>query len=331
VRLAQVGILALGLGSGCLRFGYEAKRGPVVLQPDAATPFDAAMDAARSDAATPPDAGASDAEAGVMDAASPAPDAGMDAAAKDAATGDAAVQDAAASDASMSDAATSVDATTPDAASEAGSADPCSGRSDLSLCDGFESAAGNWSDIALNGSITRSTLQARSGSTSARATTGSASGSNRARFETQAFAQLKQGDIWARAYYYLPSSVTIDTYFSIMQLREAVSPYFGCSLVIRPTLIDLGGSITARFKTLEAFPRDQWTCVELHVQIDASAGTCEGYVDGMIATSSSAGNTLPAQGYSNLDVGICATEASQGPLEIYVDDVAAGTTRIGCD
>ena len=55
------------------------------------------------------------------------------------------------------------------------------------------------------------------------------------------------------------------------------------------------------------------------------------YIDGQLAASTAAIDTLPDRGYTSLDVGIHYTDPKQGPVEAFVDDVAAGTSRIGCN
>jgi len=104
----------------------------------------------------------------------------------------------------------------------------------------------------------------------------------------------------------------------------------GCSLRIRSNDVELGGLMTMP-RTMSPFPRDQWTCVEVHIHIDASAGICEVFVDGVVAAQSPMVNTLPAMGYTTLDVGVLSAEPAQGPVEIFVDDVVTGITRVGCD
>jgi hypothetical protein len=144
------------------------------------------------------------------------------------------------------------------------------------------------------------------------------------------FPHLKSGDIWARAYYYLPSSTNLDMFVSTLQMAELEPPEFGCSLRIRSNDVELHGVMTMP-RAMAPFPREQWTCVEFHIQIDASAGICEAFVGGVIAAQSPLVKTLPAMGYTTLDIGILSTEPAQGPVEIFVDDVAAGITRVGCE
>jgi hypothetical protein len=163
-----------------------------------------------------------------------------------------------------------------------------------------------------------------------RATTGAAGSNNAARYGVAAFPHQKSGDIWLRYYYYIPSSTVVNPAFSTCVVSEIEPPYFGFSLVVLPSRVDIRVFDTAYQGTM-AFPRDRWTCVELHVQIDAAAGRFEAYLDGALAVRSPATDTLPGMGYTSVDVGIHYTDPNQGPVEAYVDDVVATTARIGCN
>ena len=341
-----MGIIAVTLTSGCLRFGYDRQETPDALAMDAGT------DAAAQDAAAPGAAGApaemmdaSARDAAQPDAARPAPDAatisqdsGMDAAVSggppDASDPDAGAGDASAADSGTPDAGT-IDAAMSDAAMEAGTTDPCIGRTDLLFCGGFDDSAAWGPSVASNGTVTTTTQRARWGSTSLRAATAAASSSTSmiARREATVFNAQKSGDVWARAFFYLPSSVVIDpaSKIAIMRITESQSPYDGCSVVIRPDYVELGG-VTTRYRALSPFPRDRWTCVELHIQIDDdSDGACNAYVDEMQSAQALDADTLPASGYTLLWVGLEYANAAQGPVELYIDDVAADDTRVGCD
>ena len=175
------------------------------------------------------------------------------------------------------------------------------------FCDGFEDPTfSRWSyTVIMHGSVVRTTTPVRSGAGSLRATTGAAGGStnNAARYGVKAFANQKSGDIWLRYYYYVASSVVVNPYFSSGVVAEIEPPYFGFSLIILPDQVDIG-AFSKRYPGTMAFPRDRWTCVELHVKIDASAGVFEAYLDGALAAHSPATNTLPADGYTSADVGI---------------------------
>jgi hypothetical protein len=247
-------------------------------------------------------------------------------------------------DAAMPDAATAqdggghtpTDSGTVDDASVRDGAAPtnlCPERSDALFCDGFEDPAfSRWSYTKItNGSVVRATTPVHSGAGSLRATTGAVGTTNNAaRYGAKVFANQKSGDIWLRYYYFVASSVVVNPYFSSGVVAEIEPPYFGFSLIILPDRVDIGAFDT-RYPGTLVFPRDHWTCVELHVKIDPSAGIFEAYLDGALAAQSPATNTLPAKGYTSADVGIHYTDLAQGPVEVYVDDVVAANLRVGCN
>jgi hypothetical protein len=207
----------------------------------------------------------------------------------------------------------------------------CPDRSDALFCDGFEDLKSRWSyEIAMNGTAARTTTRFHSGSASLLATTGAAAPNTAARYAIKAFNHQKSGEIWARSFYYVPSSSVADPYFSTTVVAELEPPYFGFSLLVLPSRVAIGVG-DKRYQGTLAFPRDRWTCVELHVSVAATGGMFEAYLDGALAARSPAIDTLPDQGYTTLDVGIHYTDPKQGPVEVYVDDVVASNTRPGCE
>ena len=209
---------------------------------------------------------------------------------------------------------------------------PC-GHAGAVFCEDFESSGtAKWTYMRFsNGTAERTTERARAGGHSLQANTGAAtSTNNEARYGARAFDHVMSGDLWLRAFYYVPSSVVAEPGFSTVVIAEIEEPYFGFSLAVRASRVDIAVGNTM-YEGTRAFPRDVWTCVELHVKIDASAGVFEAFLDGQLAARSPATDTLPIMGYTSLDVGIHYTIPPQGSVEVYVDDVVAGTARIGCD
>lgn len=345
-----MGVIAVALSGGCLRFGYGREAKPAVQTGDASV-FDAGggdagvMDAAASgdaaysgdaahkgdaadsgDAAAAADTGPRDggADAGdsepSLDASVVPQDGGMDAAVGgelDAATRDAGMEDAAIRDAAM----------------EAGTIDPCIGRTDLEFCGGFEGSEAWSSSLGVNATATVTDERAHAGSFSLHLTSGAASSSPKyARRDALVFNGQSSGNIWARAFLYLTSATVIDanTALAVLRLSEDESPYGGCSFVIRTDYVELAG-VSTRYRALSPFPRDKWTCVELHVEIDATAGWCNAYVDSSQASQSHQMDTLPDGGYGMVSVGMELVNSAQGPIDLYIDDVAADYTRIGCN
>jgi hypothetical protein len=328
-------MVALTFTLGCVRLGYDARRVP---KDDKPAPYtdggvDRATDAAIADAGGRPDASVIDSsvrDASAMDGATAAADGGrMDAALKDSAAvpnDDGAMPE---SEGGPMDSG-SVDAG--DGAVDSGPSELCPERSDALFCDSFEDPElSRWDyEVISNGTAAQSTTRYHSGAASLRATTGAAMPDNAARRGARVFDHQTSGDIWLRYYYYVPSSTVVNRAFSTCVVEEIEPPFFGFALLILPARVDIGVFSTMYEGTM-AFPRDHWTCVELHVQIDPDAGHFEAYLDGALAVRSPATNTLPEMGYSSVDVGIHYTDATQGPVEAYVDDVVASITRLGCN
>jgi hypothetical protein len=257
-------------------------------------------------------------------------DAGMDAAVSGTDATMPGMMDAAATDAAISDAGT-------DAWVGSGLLCP----PDALFCDGYENAdfTKTWEYSVITptkvSTADQSTTTFHSGVGSLHATTGAAhtgtQTTNAARWGTsKVYNQQKSGDVWARWYYYVPSSTSVTTLFSTGVIAEATSPFFGFSMIIRPSRVDIGQGDNFYPGTV-AFPRDRWVCVELHAVVAAApSGVFELYLDGTRQIQATSLNTLPNTGYSSFDLGIHYTDPSQGPVEAYADDVAAGTTRIGC-
>jgi hypothetical protein len=342
MRLVRVGLGALSLVfvCGCVRLGYDARRGPTQHKPDGSQSdggVDSGTDAAVPDARNPPDADALDGssmqDAGMKDGSiGSAGKGGSDATMMDSAVvPNDAEMEASIDDASM-DASDTPDASAPDTGPvEPSPPDLCPSRADSLFCDGFEdSSFDNWSyPVIMNGTATQTTTQVHSGVGAMRATTGAA-GSNAARYGAKVFANRKSGDLWLRYWYYLPTSTVVNTYFSTGVIAEIEQPFFGYALLVAANRVDLG-IFDTKYPGTMAFPRNHWTCVEIHIQIDPTAGVVEAYLDGLLAARKAGIDTLPDMGYTSIDVGIHYTDASQGPVEAYADDVVAGITRAGCN
>jgi hypothetical protein len=346
--VAHVGWLILALASGCVRLGYDSK----------SPARDPKLDASHEDAGKlGNDGGASDA-AGDSDAS------GMDASQQDASMldggtdsgksdsgnnpndsgksdsgnnpNDSGMQDSGPSDSGMDTGPE--DAAMQDAEVDSGaiSSKWCPERTDAIICDDFEdSSLMRWEySVLTSGTVAHSTTRAHSGTGSFRATTQTSMTRNsEARRGTKAFDHVTSGDIWMRYYYYVPSSVSINAGFSTCPIAEIEAPYFGFAFHIRPTDVQLGVEDTMYPSTTmsTAFPRDQWVCIEIHVQIDPSKGRFEAFMNGALVVQTPETDTLPDMGYSSVDIGIHYADPTQGPVTVYVDDLIAGFQRYGCN
>ena len=216
---------------------------------------------------------------------------------------------------------------------DGGRTGPCADLPQALFCEDFEdpSFAGRWSySIVMNGSLNRDTNTKRTGAASLRATTEAFGPEKQARWGAAVFGGQSSGDVWLRAYYYVPSTTVVTTHFSTAVMSEIQEPYEGFSVAVFPTSVNLASGnnfVTGGM----SFPRDRWVCIELHVAIDPTAGSVEAYLDGELATSWRDIDTLPAGGFTAAEVGIHYAEDSQGAVEVFVDDVAFGTARMPCD
>jgi hypothetical protein len=319
--LVAVVLSSLG-GVGCLRFGYGAH----------VEPGDAKREPGADDAGPVSTGGAGGAGGSSAGGTSAAEDSGSHDAA---AGGD--------SDAGLDESDAGEIEVPTDAGTDAGGAAAADGggpvvsplcpeRPGMLFCDGFEDPNfSRWKyQVSHNGTLTRSTVHAHSGTTSLLATTGPPAQLTEARWATEALAKQKSGDAWMRFYNWVPGTVVVTEHFSVGVMSETPTPYGGFELRILPSLIDLNAT-NGVFQGAVSFPRDRWVCVELHVFIDPSAGVYEAYLDGALAIRSPPTNTLPADGFTAAEVGVHFAGPSQGPVEVYVDDVVVGTSRIPCD
>lgn len=319
-------MFALTLAVGCVRLGYEAHQPPVDASHDDAGMAGGA-DGASGDAAPPREGGPSDAagtdtstpESGVPDEAG-SPNDGATPEPDDGATpGDGATPEP--------------DAGSTDAGADGGPEDMCPERDDAEFCNGFEQPNfGGWGYPVQDNGMTEQTMSpspVRTDAFAMRAYTFSAGVKSKARRGVEAFNHLKSGEIWLRYYYYLPTSSVITTYFSSGVMSELQDPYFGFSLVIRPDGLDLASGNDFQ-RTTNVFPRDRWVCVELHAVI-AAPGMFEAFLDDGTNITMDMPNTIPATGFSAIEVGIHYTDPDQGAMEVFVDDVVASTARVGCN
>lgn len=262
-------------------------------------------------------AGADAADAGAFDASAP-----QDAAALDAGAADAGRSDAGSGDASVDSGVPGSDQTA-----------SCLERTGVLVCNGFETLPfeDQWGyQIIENGAAELSTTIRHSGVGALRATTDSARQGTAVRYASRALAEKSSGDIWMRYHYYVPSTTQITTWISSAVMSEIDPPYEGFDLLIHADYVEIE-SMLGYFTDGVPFPRDRWVCVELHAYVDNTSGYFEAFMDGARVASSPTGDTLPAAGYTSAEFGIHYAEYRQGPVEVYVDDAAVGTARIGCD
>jgi hypothetical protein len=146
----------------------------------------------------------------------------------------------------------------------------------------------------------------------------------------QRLGRITTGDLHARWYMYMPSSITQP--IASIHLLEDTMPFHGVAFGVnngRPEVAYTGGGTAASSAPM---PRDRWTCVQVHVLVDPSAGLVEFWIDGVLSGRVDALNTLPATGYNNVHIGHFSGGAPHTEIaDVWTDEVAIGTFPIPCD
>lgn len=201
------------------------------------------------------------------------------------------------------------------------------------FCSGFEEAGARWTSFkSTNGSTTPLTTLPRTDEYSLVTVTYGPAALSEARWTSEVLNKQKSGEAWMRFYNFIPSSVTVNEYFSVGFMSESAAPYDGFEFRVLPAGVDInapGGAIAGIANV--TFPRNAWVCVEMHVVIDDNAGFYEAYLNGTLAVKSGTRDTLPADGYTAAQIGIHYAGPNQNMVQVFVDDVVIARSRIGCN
>lgn len=226
-----------------------------------------------------------------------------------------------------------VDASLPDAAIDDTRCDDL--HAGAIFCDGFEGADGfaRWTSRYMAGAtLAPSATQTFLGAGSLHAQVMDAGGSTAVRRLLD--SPITSGDIYLRAWVYLPGSFTITGSFSLLQAGYDASPWYHLSIGISATglaEIFIDSEAGARSPTGALVPRDTWVCMEAHVAIANTGGVAELWMNGTLEAQVTDFDTQPALGYERIVAGIPYTDAAQAATEVYLDEIVLSTTRVGCD
>ena len=204
--------------------------------------------------------------------------------------------------------------------------------------DGFEDAHGGWT-YTTNATRQSDTVHRGTGALETGTSNGAASSSS------QAYKQFTQvgidhGVLAARAWFYLPSG-TAQGHIDLVRLSNATSPpNYGEATIVLEGGLNLyrngpsaNGSSSESKTSSSLLPTDQWTCLEIDVDVESSGGSLDLSCNNRpIAHLASSFGTQVVNGFIELDVGqpFVGPEQTAGAA-LFVDDVAVGTGPIGCD
>jgi hypothetical protein len=205
----------------------------------------------------------------------------------------------------------------------------CTG-SGFILCDGFEGTAidsATWTPWVSQpgGSVTIDASRAYRGSSSLHAHL-DPNGAHATIYTPLAFPP---NDLYLRAFLYVPDGVPTAGP-TLVTLVQKSSPYEMEQLTLDPSL-GVYDTIGSRYQagTL-AVPTGRWFCVEWQVHFDAAAGYSNLWLNNSASAFSPSGteNTRPSPFYYYTRIGLELSPTT--PLDVWIDELAANGTRIGC-
>jgi hypothetical protein len=85
------------------------------------------------------------------------------------------------------------------------------------------------------------------------------------------------------------------------------------------------------FPFAQSVPQGRWLCMELHIAIDATAGSVDVAFDGVPTYQTGPANTTVAGGYTNFDVGVHYATPAQAAASLWIDEVVVDAAPIGCN
>jgi hypothetical protein len=192
------------------------------------------------------------------------------------------------------------------------------------FCDDFESESiAQWSDH--EGQLSIDQARVWRGTHSLMAEDPGADGGVTASDLRKHQLPLSAATIATRGYFYVASPLeTVTVFYLTTSLNQGV--YLTASpSELRVGLEDPGATVPPSVNGLKL---DRWVCLELVLQIGTS-GRVQAYADGTPVIDF-ATNTVPAAAYENFIVGMVGPIAPD-PFQLWMDDVAVGTQRIGCE
>jgi hypothetical protein len=149
------------------------------------------------------------------------------------------------------------------------------------------------------------------------------------------FPAVKDGDLYLRAYIYVPDGLETQT-MNILFLGDIATPdpFKGTDFNL------LDGALQTyspqdhpdRFtSTALTIPRDKWFCFQVHMVVSKDAGAVTINVDGDVALDEKDMNTRPDAGVHLLRIGIDWSSMQTDPFDYYVDDLVLDTAPIPCE
>jgi hypothetical protein len=204
------------------------------------------------------------------------------------------------------------------------------------FCDGFEfehpTALGPWAAprVSLGAWLSTVVYGPLVGEHSLESAVMAATGSE-ARLEGALSTSISAGDLWVRGLVrvYETAAVQDLAMFELAgatgaQIQVRLGPEARIAAYLRTEAeATLGGTATV--------PRDDWSCIELHVELDDTLGAIEVFVDGASGGRWSGRDTAPTGGFDRVLVGVISTGPTQLATSLYFDELLVARERIPCE
>lgn len=200
------------------------------------------------------------------------------------------------------------------------------------FCDGYEDAAlASWDwATETSGTAVRTTTGVHRGAGALRSQT--TAGSGRAS-RSAVFPTVTSGDLWFRAWFFVPSSVTISG-ISLLYVGENTPPYDGIALqtIAGGVYNTWVGPENRSFQvSATTIPRDRWFCLKGHLAIANAGGQLEVFIDETRVQNLTGIDTLVTSGFATAIAGIEWTSSSQSSAEVLTDEVVVDRVDVGCE
>jgi hypothetical protein len=207
-------------------------------------------------------------------------------------------------------------------------APPVCGDPSWLLCENFEAPMldQRWLRYQGDGFVALDTARAHDGTTSLQAHVEPSTTGGHATVFTQLV--FPRPDVFVRMFVFLPSLPTMRTFLSTLLQKDA--PYSSTQLILEGGALGTSnsGDGTTRVSTTTA-PVRRWFCLEWQIHFDANRGGSSVWIDGQPLTLPvGVENTAPTPFYYFLRIG--AESFSTTATDLWIDNVAVASTRIGC-
>jgi hypothetical protein len=210
----------------------------------------------------------------------------------------------------------------------------CSAHKDAIFCSGFERPdLSDWTQVLVDGDahVEQTVERVHGGNGALHA---GSTGEKSSAVVAKEFTPLKDGDLYLRAFLYVPGGLPTKT-MNIFFIGDFATPdpFKGVDFNLEDGAFStyVPQDNPQRFtSTTLTIPRDEWFCLQVHMAVSAKEGKVTIDVDGDSALEEQGMNTRPDAGIHLLRAGIDWSSLQTEPFDFYVDDLVLSTSSVDC-